>query len=151
MAPSYTFSEDRRRLDPEAPLVTRAQLLLVCKEIDEETPEEETASFIMTAHTLLVNALDGYGVADGLMGQVALYLSAHFAVLSYPAVSREQLVSLGQSYVSKIGLGLENTRYGLTAVALDPTGALKDLSDGKARVQVRVWCLGNGHRDRRRW
>ena len=146
MAGPYSYSEDRRALDVNAPLVTRDQLLAICKEIDEDTPEKETDSFIETAHVMLVDALDGYGVSGVLLGQIALYLTAHFAVLSYPAVSREQFSIMSESVFGKLGLGLENTRYGQSALALDPTGVLADLSKGKPRQRVGFWSLGNGVR-----
>ena len=151
MPPSFTYSKDNLRLDINVPLVTRAQLLEICKEIDEDTPEEETSSFILTAHTLLVSLLDGYGLPDGLMARIALYLSAHYAVTTYPAVSREQVGPLSSSYFGKLGLGLQNTRFGQTAMSLDPTGVLTDLSNGKVRRKAGLYNLGNGFEDRRRW
>ena len=151
MAPPFTYSKDKLSLDVNTPLVTRAQLLTICKEIDEDAPEEETTSFITTAHDFLVGVLDGYGIPDTLMSQIALYLSAHFAVLSYPSVSREQLGPMSQSFFGKLGLGLENTKYGQSALSLDPTGVLKDLSDGKRRQIVGLWSLGTGFKDPRRW
>ena len=151
MPPTFTFSKDKLTLDVNTPLVTREQLLEICKEIDEDTPEEETTSFITTAHVLLVGVLDGHGIPETLMQRIALYLSAHFAVLSYPAVSREQLGPLSQSFFGKLGLGLQNSSYGQSAIALDPTGVLKDMSDGKTRQRVELWSIGNGFRDRRRW
>ena len=149
MGAAYTYSEGGRSLDPAVPLVTRERLLAVCKEVDEDTPEEETASFIMTAHTLLVTALDGYGLPDALMGEIGLYLAAHFAVVSYPAVSREQLAVMSRSFFGRLGLGLDNTRYGQGAMSLDPTGVLRAMSEGKTKPRPGVWNLGNGFAPRR--
>ena len=150
MPPPFTFDKDNLKLDVNTPLITRVQLLEICKEIDEDTPEEETTSFITTAHVFLVAVLDGYGIPDTLMERIALYLSAHFAVLSYPSVSREQLGPMAQSFFGKLGLGLENTKYGQSALSLDPTGVLKDMSGGKVRQRVGLWNLGNGFEDRRK-
>lgn len=51
---------------------------------------------------------------------------------------------MSASYFGKLGLGFQNTRYGQSAIALDPTGTLKDLSDGKRPAVVRLTSLGSG-------
>lgn len=141
---TYEYSDLNKVLDLESPLVTRTSLLLVCKEIDEDTPETETISFINSAHVLVCNTLDGYGISTTLITEIERYLAAHFAVLAYPSVQREQIGPMSNSFFGKLGTGLENTRYGQSAIAMDPTGILKEFSDGKRRIRVRMTSLGSG-------
>lgn len=141
---TYEYSEENVVLDLATPLVTSASLLLVCKEIDNDTPEDEITSFINSAHVLVCNTLDGYGISTALITEIERYLSAHFAVLAYPSVQREQIGPMSNSFFGKLGTGLENTRYGQSAIAMDPTGILKEFSDGKRRIRVRMTSLGSG-------
>lgn len=137
---AYTYNESAKTLDASTPLVTRDGLLLICKEIDEDTPEAETTSFISTAHTLICELLDGYGVSTSLLTEIEKYLAAHFATLSYNTVQREGLGPLSRSYAVKLDKGLDYTRYGQQAVSLDPTGVLKNV--GKLEPSIR--SIGNG-------
>ncbi len=141
---TYEYSDLNKVLDLETPLVTRTSLLLVCKEIDEDTPETETISFINSALVLVCNTLDGYGISTTLITEIERYLAAHFAVLAYPSVQREQIGPMSNSFFGKLGTGLENTRYGQSAIAMDPTGILKEFSDGKRRIRMRMTSLGSG-------
>lgn len=136
----YVYSETAKTLDLDTPLVDRDDLLLVCKEIDTDTPEDETESFILSAHVLLAAKLDGYGLPDSLLTRIELYLAAHFAVLSYPTVQRETIGPMSTTYVNKIDLGLNNTRYGQTALSMDPTGKLAQ-SDKRP---VKMYSIGSG-------
>ena len=145
MAKTYTYDEDALALDMEQPLIDRLGLLLICKEIDDGTPESETDSFIQSAHIMVCNVLDGYGLNEALLTQIERYLAAHFAVLSYPSVQREAVGPLSSTYaIGRTGTGLENTRYGQQAIALDPTGLLKEHSDGKKPVRASVNSIGTG-------
>ena len=141
---TYEYSDLNKVLDLETPLVTRTSLLLVCKEIDEDTPETETVSFINSAHILVCNTLDGYGISTTLITEIERYLAAHFAVLAYPSVQREQIGPMSNSFFGKLGTGLENTRYGQSAIAMYPTCILKEFSDGKPSIRVRMTSLGSG-------
>lgn len=136
----YTYSASARTLDENTPLVDRDDLLLICKEIDTDTPADETTSFISSAHTVVVTRLDGYGLSESLLTKIELYVAAHFAMLSYPAVERETLGPLSKKYVSKVDLGLNNSRYGQMALSMDPTGKL-GVADKRA---VKMYSIGSG-------
>lgn len=141
---SYGFFEHLRELDLDVPLIAREELLTICKEIDEETPEAETDAFIQGAHTFLYNTLDGWGVPISLMRTIETYLAAHFAAITYPAVQREGLGPLSTTYFGRAELGLQHTRYGQMAISLDPTARLKKLSDGEGARSVNIRSLGSG-------
>lgn len=141
---AYAYDETTKVLDPETPLVVRADLLMICKEIDEDTELSEIASFIGDAHTVLCSNLDGWGVPLSILTLIEKYLSAHFANLAYPSTHREGLGPMNRSYLLKPGEGFNSTRYGQTAVSLDPTGILKKLSDGDGIHTPTVGSLGSG-------
>lgn len=141
---NWTYNAATKVLVEQTPLATRDMLLKICKEIDSDTPETETTSFIESAHVLLCAVLDGYGIPTSLLTQIEKYLSAHFAVIAYPATQREGVGPLTRSYVSKVDLRLDNTRYGQQALAIDPTGVLAEISAGKFKKSVAGYSLGNG-------
>ena len=130
---SWTYDAATKTMDEQTPLATRAMLLLICKEIDDDTPEEETTAFIESAHVLLCSVLDGYGVPASLMTQIEKYLAAHYAAIAYPVTQREGLGPMSRSYATKIDLRLDNTKYGQQAMALDPTNVLSGIIDGKSK------------------
>ena len=136
----YTYSADALSLDIETPLIDRDDLLLVCKEIDEDTPESETTEFVSSAHIVVTTRLDGYGLPEALLTTIETYIAAHFAVLTYPATERETLGPMSRKYVSKVDLGLNNSRYGQMAIAIDPTGKLAQ-PDTRA---VKMYSIGSG-------
>lgn len=136
----YEYSEASKTLTEDSPLVTRADLLLICKEVDEDTPETETSDFINTAHVFVCNTIDGYGVPASVLKKIEQYLAAHFATLTYSTVQRDSMGPMGRSFALKVDLGFGATRYGQMAVSLDPTGMLENTR--KRRVLLR--SLGAG-------
>lgn len=137
---SWTYDAASKTMDEDTPLATREALLLICKEIDADTPEAETTAFIESAHVLLCSVLDGYGVPTSLMTQIEKYLAAHYAAIAYPVTQREGLGPLSRSYATKIDLHLNNTKYGQQAIALDPTGILGE----EKKVTISMTSIGSG-------
>ena len=144
MPMNWTYDAATKTMDEDTPLATRDMLLLICKEIDADTPEDETTAYIETAHVLLCSVLDGYGIPTSLMTQIEKYLAAHYAAIAYPVTQREGLGPLTRSYATKIDLRIDNTKYGQQAIALDPTNVLASLNDGKVKKEVVVYSVGNG-------
>lgn len=115
----------------DAFLVTRDELLQVCKEIDTDTPVAETTRFIQSAHIVLKDRVDGKSTnpnSPATMALIELYLSAHFAAITYAPTSSQSVGKLQESVQRKLGLGLENTTYGQQAMMLDRTGILKKIN-----------------------
>lgn len=145
MGRTYTFNEADCKLDITEPLVTAEELLRICKEIDEDTDTAEIASFISTAHNIVCTAIDGYSLPDALVKSIELYLAAHYAAITYPRTTSERLGPLGKSYAVKGGYGFNATTYGSTAIGLDPTGNLADLSNGEGvKTGLLIRSIGNG-------
>lgn len=127
---AYVYEQVAEVLDENTPLVSRDQLLAICKEIDDTTETAETDLFIKSGHSVVKTLLDGYGIPTSLLTTIELYLCAHFAALTYPTVSREGLGPLSKSYSVTAGYDFQATRYGCAALALDPTGVLADKKTG---------------------
>lgn len=136
----YEYSESKKVLTEASPLVTRAALLLICKEVDEDTPEAETTEFIASAHVIVCNSIDGYGIPLSVVTQIEKYLAAHFAVLTYSTKSRETIGPMSRAFALKVDLGFNATRYGQMAISLDPTGMLENLR----KRRVRMMSVGSG-------
>lgn len=64
---------------------------------------------------------------------VGTYVAAHFVAIRDPHIRREQGLDQSRTYEGQHGMNFEFTRWGQQAVALDPTGNLKALSQGKKR------------------
>jgi len=141
---TYTYTEANENLDIETPVVTKAQVLLVSGDEIDDMSDDEAVSFINTAHVLLVTILDGYSLPNLILIEIEKYLAAHYATLAYPSIHRDRLSVMSSTIVAKIGLGLQNTRYGQAAISLDPTGRLQEISDGEIAKIAKLTSLGNG-------
>jgi hypothetical protein len=64
------------------------------------------------------------------------YLSAHAYTLRAPRAIQERAGSVGETFQSRVDLGLATSHYGQMAMSLDPTGVLASLSKGKKAVGV---------------
>lgn len=135
----YDYDETTKVLDENTPLTTIAEVLGICKEVDEETPTTEMDMFIATAHVLVWENLDGYSIPTSRLTMIERYLSAHFAAITYPQSSFEAAGKVQVSYATKIALGFDLTRYGQMAVRLDPTRSLKGLDESKIRRASISW------------
>ena len=141
---TYPYVEANANLEIGTPLVTKEQVLLCAGDELDDMTDPEATSFIFTAHVLIVTMLDGYSLPDELLVEIEKYLAAHYGTLAYPSIQRERLAVMATTIVAKIGLGLQNTRYGQAAISLDPTGVLQEISDGKQRILVQMLSVGNG-------
>jgi hypothetical protein len=138
----YSYDESKRVLDPDTPLVSDNDLTTICKEAEDEASVDERTMAIATAHAIVYEYLDGYGVPLTILDIVERYLSAHFICITYPQTVFESVGKLQQSFSMKVALGFDQTRFGQQAKKLDPTGQLKKLDDAKAPVPVSITWLG---------
>ena len=145
----YTYLDSKKVLVEGTPLTNRTELLAVCKEVDEETPTEETTLFIAQAHLIVCEHLDGWGLSTARLALLERYLSAHFAAITYTPAVFESVGKVQTSYQAKVALNLDQTRYGQQAKVFDPTGQLKKLSDGVFAKNYSITWLGTTPCDRR--
>lgn len=102
--------------------------------------------FIETANNLTNRVAAGsLAVTLTTLELIERWLSAHFYAQRDPRVTSERAGSVWASYQSAVTYGLKNTHYGQMAIALDPTGILKGLSEGIRRAGV-TWLGLEEHR-----
>ena len=116
--------------------------LLVCKEIDEDTAEDETTctSTPRTSPCVLCSTVTESPSSPDRDRKVS---TAHFAVLAILRFSAK-LWAYERVLFRQTGTWLPEHTLRQSAIALDPTGVLKDLSDGKRPVIARLTSLGSG-------
>jgi len=142
MAKTYVYVESAEVLEDDVPLVTNPEVLLICKEVDEDTPDEEITLFVNSAHIIVCEHLDGYGISTARLALIERYLAAHFAAITYPPAAFESVGKVQQSYSLKIALNLDQTRYGQQAKVFDPTGQLGRLNSGVLSKRFGISWLG---------
>jgi len=81
---------------------------------------------------------EGKGYTDTRLELIERWLSAHFIAIRDPRVASEGAEGLSQSFMYKVGLGLQQTTYGQQAMLLDTKGGLSSLNgdsnSGKGRT-----------------
>jgi len=108
----------------------------VKKIIETDMSDPEIQSYIDSATAFIDAAPIATTLGSTLLEQIEKWLTAHLM-----AASREQMVKQGKGGPSSAtfygygeGKGLEHTPYGQQAISLDPTGALKRISEGKVKL-----------------
>jgi hypothetical protein len=94
--------------------------------------------------------LSGYGISTTLITEIERYLAAHFAVLAYPSVQREQIDN-EQFLLWKIGNRFGKYTLRSKRDSYGPTGILKEFSDGKRRIRMRMTSWVRHHCSRHIW
>ena len=67
---------------------------------------------------------------------VTLYLAAHFAATQEPQAERASVGDVSVTYQGDSGMGFKSTRYGQTAIRLDPTNRLQSIAEGKQTASI---------------
>lgn len=71
--------------------------------------------------------------------EVETWLAAHFYQMSDPGYTSKSTAGASASFTGQFGMYLEMTRYGQTAMLLDPSGCLRMINKGS---RVRMDWLG---------
>lgn len=118
------------------------------RNIDDELkqifPEakNDTSHFIELAALVVDEQMVGLGLSDERLKMIELYLAAHLASISIErgAPRRLRQGETVEEFFQDVGPGLRQTRFGQTAMMIDTTGTLSDLStgSGKPKAQFRV-------------
>jgi len=103
-----------------------------------DTSITDLSSFIDTADLIVREDLLDKGLSNHRLRQIELYLAAHFTVLTDEkgGVVSERAGQASESYRRFEGDGLESTRYGMQAIALDTTKTLESTTRKTARLTV---------------
>lgn len=96
--------------------------------------------FIATAGLLVDESLVGQGMSEERLKTIELWLSAHFVAVTEErgALMRSKKGDSDEDYEIKVGTGLNMTRFGQQAIALDSSGVLADEAMTLRIAQFRV-------------
>ena len=97
---------------------------------------------IDTAHTIVEEHLVGLTplLSDPMLKKIELYLAAHFVALTEEggALTRSKLGDGDDSFANVYEQGYKSTRYGQTALAIDSSGVLSNISTTSLKADFRV-------------
>lgn len=99
------------------------------------------ASMIDTAHAVVDETLLTAGLSTHILDKIELYLAAHFIALTEEggAITRDKLGDADQSFANVYDKGgLNLTRFGQTALALDSSGQLAQAAQTQLKAAFRV-------------
>ena len=97
-------------------------------------------NFIDTANVYVDEVLAASGLSDAILTKIELYLAAHFVALSQEggALTRSKLGDADESYANAYSSGLNLTRFGQAALALDRTGTLSAAAQTALKAEFRI-------------
>jgi len=113
------------------------------EEIIEVDSSISLTPFILVANQLVTELCTDSDYEDARLKEIERWLSAHFYQIRDQAVASEKAGSVGQNFQYKIGLILQQTKYGQMAMLLDTAGNLAQLSkqieDGESSTVSITW------------
>lgn len=107
--------------------VTAAEVLTIMDNVELADPIVE--AYISGAEAFIAENLSGTNLAESTLKEIERWLSAHLIAISRERQSKKE--SAGKAaieYAGAWGEGLKMTSFGQTAIALDSTGTLSNLS-----------------------
>jgi hypothetical protein len=90
--------------------------------------------YIEDANALVDAVLSGEGLSTSLLTSIEKWLSAHFIAVTKSRQPLYKKIGDGAESYPKLGLKLESSTYGQTALAFDTSGKLANL--GKKRIKI---------------
>lgn len=96
-------------------------------DIDSDIKGEELQAFVKDANLIVDDRLKGQNISDEQLEMIEKWLAAHLVALRDQRIASDSVGASEKVYEGDTNRGgLELTRYGQTAIALDPTGLLKN-------------------------
>ncbi len=104
---------------------------------DTELDDEIIESFINSANIFVTASLSGKGMSDALLAEIERWLSAHMVASTRERTAKKEAAGTASiEYSGTWGEGLLSTSYGQTAVAMDTSGTLAAIAQGKLTAQI---------------
>jgi hypothetical protein len=107
---------------------------------DSVSPSKDLTPHIETANLMVTEDLVGQGLSDARLKLIEKWLSAHFAAIDVEKGGLTRIrtgdASEGYTAPTRMGKGLEMTRYGQQVMMLDTTGILRSHGEMKARFTI---------------
>ena len=124
--------------------MARTTLALVSEIVDVDTNISSTLTpFITAANELVTEVCSDSSYTDARLTLIETWLAGHFYAMRDQALDTDRVDVLSTKYQYKIGLFLQQTKQGQTALILDTAGNLAQLSkrmeDGEAAGVSVFW------------
>lgn len=102
--------------------------------IDTEVSDDSLDAFIGTANIIVTNTLGDSDLTVTTLTEIEKWISAHLTIAMDPEESLEskKVGKATSKYTGEFAMGLQATRYGQMAIALDTTGTLLSTSGRKS-------------------
>ena len=108
----------------------------------EVVPDANLQVYVDLAWLIRSEDLEGKGLSSDRLDSIELFLSAHYAILTYEKGGlTQQMVGQSEDRYQLIGqkmYGLSATRFGQAAVSLDTSGTLVKLTTPPLKALFRV-------------
>lgn len=104
-----------------------------------ETKVGDLTPFIAAAHLLVERHVTPHLSDEALLKEIERWLAAHFLAVRDPRLTQQRIGDASENYEGAVGVlaqGLEATRYGRQAVAIDPTGGLAAAHKQRATLKA---------------
>jgi hypothetical protein len=102
--------------------------------INTSLDDVDVYPYIEDANALVDAVLSGEGLSTSLLTSIEKWLSAHFIAVTKSRQPQYKKIGDGAESYPKLGLKLESSTYGQTALAFDTSGKLANL--GKKRIKI---------------
>jgi hypothetical protein len=97
------------------------------------TQLEDLSVQMTTAGTLVQTYLSDQGLPSALLDTIETWVAAHYVAITDTRIKSGQGLDYRAEFqAGELGMSLEYTPWGQTALALDPTGKLAEIGSGSA-------------------
>lgn len=117
-------------------MTTRTNPIDVKAIINTSVTNEQIYPYIEDANAMVNAVLGDEGLSDSLLTTIEKWLTAHFIAITKSRQPQYKKIGDGAESYPKLGLKLDASTYGQTALAFDTSGRLANL--GMKRVVVKA-------------
>jgi uncharacterized protein (DUF1697 family) len=96
--------------------------------------ESEVDTYITDANLMVTSILGNEGLSDSLMETIEKWVAAHFIAMTKSRQPQYKKIGDGAESYPELGMNMQTTTYGQTALAFDTSGKLANV--GKKRIKI---------------
>ena len=105
--------------------------------IDTLLDADEISPFLQTAANVVTAQLSGEGLSEDQLRDIEMWLGAHFVAIRDPRLTAQTYGDAQDQFeTATVATGLASTRYGQTAISLDPSGKLAAIASRKGKPKL---------------
>ena len=107
-------------------------------DLDSAVTDAKITACITAANITVTNTCTSTSLSAAQLKEIERWFSAHLVCIMDPQLVSEEAMDAKDTYQQKIGLGLNQTRYGQQAMVLDTSGSLGKLGEKKITASLTV-------------